>query len=387
MKYITILILFIPLLIIGQKNKKNQFTINGEIKNLNNCYIYFARYDNGDKRIIDSVLIIDNKFKFISNLNGYLDRFFIKLNPNSLENNDSLNNVKVPIENSIMQIYLEKGKFSRYNLNGCKSCSILKMFDSINQARYKLSLSHDSIINLPTTISSLKEKLNYTDSIEKEKYYKKWLSFCQLNLNKNEATYILYKILFTDNLEQVKAMANKLDYTQKNSYYGYKLKSSLKEIEKDIFEEKNSEIKLLKTKAPFFKSIGFDGNDIDLGETIKKGCIILDFWASWCLPCRKSHPKFIEIFNKYRKSNLNVISISEDENIDEWKKAIVKDSISIWPNMLSLKDENDTNLSQKYNINFYPTKVLIDKNGMIIGIYIGENFSKLEKKLKEIYKY
>ena len=382
------LILFLlPSLLKAQVKFKTKFELIGSLNNIENRFIYFVTYDNNDIRNLDSTFIKDGAFKYFGKLNGYLFKFFIKLNPNDFNNNDSLNNVRVPIENAKMKIKLELGKFSKYELVGCKSCQIIKTFDSINKVRYDINLLHDSILNEPNTNSGVKRRLKINDSIKRVNFYKKWLSYCQNNLKENASTYILYELLHSNILKKVKSIASNLNFVQKNSYYGTKLRSAIKSIEKDIIEEKMSNTKLLKTQAYKFKSEAFGGNIITLEETYKKGYTILDFWASWCGPCRKSHPAFINISNKYSKSNFNIIGISVDENIEDWKIALMKDSITIWPNILDTKKKNGLNLAKKYNINYYPTKVLIDKKGIIVGIYIGEDFTELEKKLKEIFNY
>jgi thiol-disulfide isomerase/thioredoxin len=386
MKLILILLVF-PSLLWAQKSTKGEFLLTGKIKKLSSGYIYFAIYDNNNKRHLDSLMLENGNFSYKGKLTGYLDNFYIKLNPNNLNNNDSINNVKVPIENVTMHINLELGKFSKYELIGCESCKIVNTFDSLDKVRYDTSLVHDSIFDNPNVDVNLKRVLEATDSIKRVNYYKKWISICEANFNKNFATYILYRILYANNLKKIKLIAAKQNDAQKNSYYGSKLKKDILELENELIEEKISKIKLLNTISYKFKTNGIDGKSIDLKESYESGYTLLDFWASWCVPCRKSHPKFISLFNKYSKSNFKVIGISIDENMEDWKKAIAKDSISIWPNVIDTENENGLNLAKKYNINYYPTKILIDRNGIIIGIYIGEDFTKLEKKLKEIYNY
>jgi thiol-disulfide isomerase/thioredoxin len=387
MKLFIYILILLPSFLFAQLSPKREFVLTGKVKNLDNGYIYFVTYDNNDKRFLDSSILENGNFKYKGQLNGYLYKFFIKLNPNNTYNNDSLNNVRIPIENSNMQLNLELGKFSKYELTGCKSCQIVKTFDSLNMVRHNISLAHDSILDDPSVYLAVKRNIEIADSIERIDYLKKWLAYCQANPNGNATPYILNEIARPSTLKKTKLIYSKFGVVQKSSYYGFKLKNEIKQIENDIIVEKLSGTKLLNTSAYKFKALDYFNQSIDLGETYKKGFTILDFWASWCGPCRKSHPAFINLFNKYSKANLNVIGISIDDKIEDWKKAIVKDLITVWPNILDKNSNNGVNLKEKFNIHYYPTKLLINKKGIIIGIYIGEDFSKLENKLKEIYNY
>lgn len=173
---IIILILLLPFFLKAQKLNLTVANLNGHIINYNGKNIYYVYYDNKDKRIIDSVKLEDGKFQILLPIIGYTNKFFIKLSPNDLNNFDSLNNVRIPIENSTMKLKLKYGEFSKYKLVGCSSCEIIKKFDSINKLMYEASLLHDSIIEDTTASISFKKILKITDSIAKLNYEKKWLS-------------------------------------------------------------------------------------------------------------------------------------------------------------------------------------------------------------------
>ena len=126
---------------------------------------------------------------------------------------------------------------------------------------------------------------------------------------------------------------------------------------------------------------------MNLEDYFKKGITVLDFWASWCKPCRNTHPRMIKLFEKYQTDNFNFIGISVDKNTADWERAITKDSLTRWPNILSYKNDRGIDLTDKYNVNSYPTKILIDRNGIVIGYYVGDDFTEFEKKLKEVFGY
>jgi peroxiredoxin len=136
-----------------------------------------------------------------------------------------------------------------------------------------------------------------------------------------------------------------------------------------------------KLDAPDFTVKTPDGNDIKL-SSLKGQYVLLDFWASWCGPCRKESPNVVKMFNKYKDQGFTVFSVSLDDNADKWKDAIQKDGL-VWPNHGSDLQGWKTPLTQLYQFNSIPHTVLINKEGKIIGI--GLRGMSLENKLQEIF--
>ena len=118
---------------------------------------------------------------------------------------------------------------------------------------------------------------------------------------------------------------------------------------------------------------------------MNKKYILLDFWATWCLPCREDFSFLKILHEKYNSKGFEIISISKDEKIDLWKKIILKDSIQDWIHY-SVK-LNNTDVEKKYAVTAIPVKILIDLDGKIIGRWKGggdENKSEIEKALKAV---
>jgi thiol-disulfide isomerase/thioredoxin len=137
---------------------------------------------------------------------------------------------------------------------------------------------------------------------------------------------------------------------------------------------------------------GIDGNEVNTKNMTGK-VILLDFWGSWCVPCRNSHPELKTIYERYKARGFEIVGISNEsvagakskaEQTEKWKKAVEEDGIP-WRQVLYDPAIND--IVKTYDINGYPTKILIDAQGKIVLRLLGvseRNSKTLEAKLAEL---
>jgi thiol-disulfide isomerase/thioredoxin len=110
--------------------------------------------------------------------------------------------------------------------------------------------------------------------------------------------------------------------------------------------------------------------------------VLIDFWASWCGPCRNENPNVVKAFNKYKDKNFTIYSVSLDKDKQDWEDAIISDKLS-WHHVSDLKSW-DSPVVSLYGFNAIPTNVLIDPQGKIIATDLrGDD---LENKLAEVLK-
>ncbi len=132
-------------------------------------------------------------------------------------------------------------------------------------------------------------------------------------------------------------------------------------------------------KAPNFTGTTPDGKKISLSQAMGKVTII-DFWASWCRPCRMENPYLVELYQKYHSQGLNIISISLDKNRDSWLYAIKNDRLS-WPQVSELKFWQDP-IAKMYGVVAIPQTFILDAQGVIRAKNLRRE--ALEKKIKEL---
>lgn len=149
----------------------------------------------------------------------------------------------------------------------------------------------------------------------------------------------------------------------------------------NLFHENLLKIKKLSpgAEAPEFALPNPDGKIISL-SSFKGKIVLIDFWASWCGPCRAENPNVVKLYKKYKEKGFEIFGVSLDKEKDKWLEAIKKDGLT-WTHVSDLKAW-DTPLVKLYNFNGIPCTFLIDKEGKIIAKNLrGE---ELEEKLKEV---
>ena len=135
-------------------------------------------------------------------------------------------------------------------------------------------------------------------------------------------------------------------------------------------------------KAPLFSLPSVNNEIINLSD-FKGKVVLIDFWASWCGPCRRENPNLVKLYKKFRKKDFTILSVSLDNNADAWKKAINKDGL-LWPNHVSDLLGWESPLTKIYKFNEIPYTVLVNKEGKIIAKNL--RGKQLENKLSEILK-
>ena len=126
-----------------------------------------------------------------------------------------------------------------------------------------------------------------------------------------------------------------------------------------------------------------DGKPVKLSDYVGKGKVVLiDFWASWCGPCRREMPNLVEAYAQYKNKGFEIVGVSLDQSGEAWKDAIEKLNIT-WPQMSDLKYWNCEG-AQLYAVSSIPHTVLIDGEGTIIAR--GLHGEELQTKLAEVLK-
>jgi len=386
---------FIWILIISctsQSDKNSRtFTLKGEIADQDTGTI-ILRYVPDATLILDTAKISKGKFVFKGRITEPASATLIGGN--------DLNTVEVYLEPSKMKIELSRDNYKECKMTGSKTqdefVRLKKMQEPINE---KLNLLREQRSRLDENINSsktdsakqrFKKKIEETDSLwlmTREEFNIVQLEFIRKNPNSFVSPSCLRPLGANEviALDTLIAIYNKLDKKTRNSKYG-------KIIKDDIRRKENIRIGAL---APEFKALDLNQQTITLSKFKGRNVILLDFWASWCKPCREEIPYLKELYIKYQSKGFEIIAISLDMNKNAWISAVAQDSTDIWvhipvaqnfaggPNQLTNDD-----IYKNYFIQAIPVWILIDKEGIIAGRWGGglkEPEVTLEEKLAELF--
>ncbi|HMZ45557.1 MAG TPA: TlpA disulfide reductase family protein [Chitinophagaceae bacterium] len=128
--------------------------------------------------------------------------------------------------------------------------------------------------------------------------------------------------------------------------------------------------------SPEIRLTDVNGKSLQL-SSLKGKIVLIDFWASWCGPCRAANKKLKKLYDKYKLKGFEIYAISVDYNTNAWKRAIKADKI----NWIQVYDENSL-IANKWKVSYIPNSYLLNKEGKVVGIDLSPY--DLENKIKEL---
>ena len=356
----------------------NQFDLKGSIDGADGQTIYLM-YAIGDSLVTDSTVITDGSFAFTGNID--------------LPTNSTLYTGQPVWENKrAISIYLEPAEMTVSGLTaddytaavvtGYKtqaevdeySAAIKPLTERMTDIRQSLPAADES------TRPTLQAELDSLSDV----YAKTSLDF----IKNNPGSFYAADMLRTH--------CGRLGYDELKQLY-----DALDPDVKSHAEEVGNELAALESvqpgrPAPDLIGINPDGKEIKLSD-LKGKVVLIDFWATWCGPCRAALPHVKELYDKYHDKGFEVFCVGDDDsNAEEWKKVIELEGMQNYYNILrglkTIRDENgqfkdfdhSNDQSDKYAVHYLPTKYLIADDGTIIG-KIDKN-EELDARLAEIFK-
>ncbi|HEX8376282.1 MAG TPA: TlpA disulfide reductase family protein [Pedobacter sp.] len=346
-RVIGIILLLITVLTACKKS--DEFTIDGQLENfgsLKKVAIYKA-----DKLLDSAILNADGKFKFHV-ASPDVDFYYIaaeqKTYPLIAQNGDELE-FKADYAN-------EAGEFE---LSGSDNAERLKEFNKISSRYGKVYLDiqkeyQDKVSRDPSIKESLEATLIPRFEKNMDDFAKETIQFSEKNKDNLAGFYAISSLDQTKYEPQLLAYANSIRGKFANT----------KAVQEFLTKmDKLNSLSVGKV-APDFEMASVDGKSLKLSQ-FRGQYVLLDFWASWCGPCREENPNVVKQYNAFKNKGFTVLGVSLDNNRDLWLKAIKDDNLT-WNHVSELK-QWDSNIVKQYSIEGIPMSFLLDKEGKIIG--------------------
>lgn len=346
LKLTLIIVLFITICCKNDESKKS-FVLNGKIKGDSPDYI-FLHYG----RIKDSSLVRNNSFSFKGKVDFPINAQLVIRPVSTINKPFYLEN-----KNIEMEISIEKKNYKKIDVNFIKIDSVEGTETSIMQSDFEnFKRKHKSDIDWNI---KLFEKLNKL--IEKNTKHR----YSGDLLAEVSRESVLRK-------EQLKILYKKLD-TSKQAI------SSIESLRKILYPNM---VVNIGNKIIDFTLPNKWGELIDT-KNYRGSILLIDFWASWCAPCRKQNPELLKIYNEFKNYSFEILGVSIDIEKDKWLRAIEKDNLT-WENVIDSKGIESEILVKYDAATSIPRNFLIDQNGNVIAKDI--SMLKLVKQLKQINK-
>jgi thiol-disulfide isomerase/thioredoxin len=183
------------------------------------------------------------------------------------------------------------------------------------------------------------------------------------------------------NLEVLKSVSKAFQKKYPSSPITKSMAVQVQQIEAGYNQFKNGGIPSeVSTLAPEISLPNPEGKTLQL-SSLRGKVVLIDFWASWCGPCRRENPNVVALYTKYKDKGFTIFSVSLDNDKEAWKRAIKSDGLA-WPYHVSDLKQWDSPLVQLYQFEGIPFTVLLDKKGNIVAKNL--RGQALESKIKEL---
>jgi peroxiredoxin len=352
------------LLACAKEGNKNGYQISGKIKNKQDAYVYLQELTLDDAKTIDSIKT-DQEGQFV--FEGVLQNpGFYRIN---IYNKQALTLV---LDNEKVEITADgTSQDAPYTVKGSKATQDLQnLNEKANEFQTKVSQ-----MNLEYTKAAESNDIDKKKKIEEEYSKLQTEYYRELKREFKKMDYSLTTILATDYMDPIDNFSF-MDTIATNLKQKYPNSTLAKK-----FIEKTEKVRNISLGqiAPEINLVNPDGKEIAL-SSLKGKYVLIDFWASWCKPCREENPNVVRLYNQYKDKSFEILGVSLDDNKENWVKAINDDKLT-WPHVSDLKGWEST-AAATYQISQIPTTYLLDKEGKIIARNL--RGVELENKLKEL---
>lgn len=332
---------------------KSKFEISGKFENAKpQTKVYLYGINKATEEALDSTVLSDKgEFRF-SHATADVDFFRVKIDNSEYmliaKNGDAIKleaNLTDPSMNYTLSGAAEADKLEELNKN--KNGYIAKI--AALQAQFE-----ENVAGQPQNRDAIANQMRPALMKENEGLVNYILKFAMDNTNSLAGFYAINSL-------------NPSDYEKEILAYADKIKSNFnKNAAVTDFLVRMAKLRSVQVGqlAPDFTMNTIDGKSIKLSD-LKGKYVLLDFWASWCQPCRQENPNVVRLYKQYKDKNFTILGVSLDKDPIAWKQAVIQDGLT-WTHASELKDFESPTV-RLYQVDAIPSSFLLSPDGKIIA--------------------
>jgi peroxiredoxin len=365
MKRMLFLVLIAAAIVSCNPTAKNEFTISGSVDTVFDSWVYLQKRLEGPFTSVDSVKLSNGSFTFTGTID-YPELYYIRISETKSRVSCFLEPGKINIE-----VDIEDSKKTK--ITGSQSHEEYKIYmDSLEvyyaMLRENYSLYTEAEEDGDTELAAYYDSL-ITDTDNQRFDFVKGFVFG--NKNSPVVPYLLYRNLYNYEIKELDSAVTVLDTSLNASPYMPLVSDHLKTLRRTDIGMEYVSFSMQDTSGAF----------LTIDELIGENYLLIDFWASWCRPCREENPNLVAVYNDYKDRGFDIFGVSLDRNKDSWLKAIYDDELT-WAHVSDLAYWNNA-AAKLYGIRSIPSNVLLDPSGTIIAKNLRGD--ALREKLKQIF--
>ena len=353
--------------------KENEYSISGQVDGMENGKKVFVEIQSETGMVAKDTGVVENGKFEIKGITEEIDLGFIRIE----DENTSLPFI---LEKGAITVVIKKDTIQNSTVGGTYNNDKLQSFNTETKVISEKIMKYQQ-----ANTERIKEARAANDTVTINQVMKEFNGF-QEEMNglsvkfvkENNKAYL--SLLLLENflvrnylpVEEIKGYFETID----KSLLGTK---SAANIKKAIDGNAGNAIGAAATE---FSGPNPEGKIITLKESLGKVTII-DFWASWCGPCRMENPNVVAIYNEFHDKGLNIIGVSLDKDETKWKEAIAKDGLT-WTHVSNLKFWDEP-IAKLYSVESIPATFILDENGIIVAKDLrGDDLKAKIKELLEV---
>lgn len=358
-------ILVFALVVSSCQSANDEYSIKGTIAGVTTGKVYLQKLVDGQPQSIDTTDVVDGKFAFKGKME-MPDLRFLRLNEQDYF-------AQFFLDNSKMVVVANKDSLRGTKITGSPTQDVFQIYISemerLNKEVMALQGKYQNAMSTGNTGEAEKAKIDYQAMIDNNKVYTK--NFIKEHPNSVVSPFIVLSQMaeqLTD--AELEAITSSFAPEIAGSEYVVKLNEM-------VTEKRKTGIGAI---APDFTMNNTEDQPVQL-SSLRGKIVLVDFWASWCGPCRQENPNVVNLYNQYHDKGFEIIGVSLDRTKEDWIKGIKDDNLS-WIHVSDLQYWQNS-AARLYGVNSIPQSYLLDKDGVIIGK--GLRGESLANKLKELF--